>query len=65
MSDEMEKLFRGADFSKGSDHKARLKKQLFDVSDEIDLDDMEMVAAASGNKDVPPVEMQGKKNGRL
>ena len=58
MSDEMENLLRGVDFSKGSDHKARLKKQLFETADEIGLDDMEMVSAATGNKDAPPIEVR-------
>ena len=64
MSDEMEKMLRGVDFSKGSDHKARLKKQLFDTSDEIGLDDMELVSAATGNTDVPPVEIRDIKKGK-
>ena len=62
MSDEMEKLLRGADFSKGSDHKARLKKQLFDSSAEIGLDEMEMVAAAGMTKqDIVEIEKGAKK----
>ena len=61
MSEEMEKMLRGVDFSKGSDHKARLKKQLFESSDEIGLDEIEMVSAATGNKDAPPVETRGIK----
>ncbi len=60
MSDEMEKMLKGVDFTKGSDHKARLKKQLFESSDEIGLDDMEMVSAAAINKDVYLVEIPGK-----
>ena len=61
MSDDMEKMLKGVDFSKGSDHKARLKKQLFESSDEIGLDDMEMVSAAAINKDVYLVEISGER----
>ncbi len=61
MSDDMEKMFKGVDFTKGSDHKARLKKQLFESSDEIGLDDMEMVSAAGINKDEYTVEISGER----
>ena len=61
MSDDMEKMLKEVDFTKGSDHKARLKKQLFESSDEIGLDDMEMVSAAAINKDVYLVEISGER----
>ncbi len=44
-------MLRGVDFSKGSDHKEMLKNQLFDTSDEINIDDMEKVYAAVQNPD--------------
>ena len=60
MSDEMEKMLHGVDFSKGSDHKSRLKKMLFETSDEISLDDMELVSAAVKAPDLPLSENPGK-----
>ncbi len=40
----IEKLLRDADFTKGSSHKERLKKELF--SDELGFDDLRNVQAA-------------------
>ncbi len=50
--DEMEKMLRDVDFTKGSDHKERLKNKLFgnaggvSGSDELELDELSLVRAA-------------------
>ena len=49
---DIEEMLRGVDFTKGSDHKERLKARLFgnaqttQFSDELDLDAMKTVQAA-------------------
>ena len=63
MADEMEEMLRRVDFSKGSDHKARLRKMLFAETDEIDLDDMEMVYAAVKDPDIPIPRNHENRNG--
>ncbi len=61
MSEKIENMLRGVDFSKGSDHKEMLKNQLFDTSDEINIDDMEMVYAAVQNPDKQIKEDKSKR----
>ncbi|MCR4907464.1 MAG: hypothetical protein K5985_01450 [Lachnospiraceae bacterium] len=60
--DEMERLLRDVDFTKGSDHKGRLRDKLFGnagagaVSDELGPDELSLVSAAvkkDGGIDIP------------
>lgn len=68
--DDIERVIREVDFTKGSDHKIRLREKLFpedegDFSGELGLDEMRLVRAAvkkDAGMDTTKEGKDGKKN---